>query len=232
MTSFGDEYKKTVMERSDAFMKHVAMLIAEEQLKEFERLEAESKNKEIPPQLDAKIQLMIKEFEKKERRKVINKRLKAMGKIVAVVVLCLAMVSAVLVVTVDAVRVRVLDFFLIDHGEYMDVKSVESGYLPDHVRSQLPEDWESVFYPAVLPEGYDFEEAYKLGNVRTLLFRDGEDNLIFFTYNPDGAGQTMVDSEESQINRTDINGNPAVYSIREDRLVLHWSEKGMSYDML
>ncbi|HWQ79844.1 MAG TPA: DUF4367 domain-containing protein, partial [Anaerovoracaceae bacterium] len=233
MTGLEEEYRKTITERADAFMKYVATIIAEEYEKEFEEIEKEVEEAgiEVPPELDLKMRQMIREFEKKERNHIINQRLKAMGKIVAVVLLCLAVAGTVLVATVDAFRTRVMDFLLKDHGEYMDVKVVETGYIPDEIRSRLPEEWEDVFYPAILPQGYEFADAYEMGESKTILFADENQNIISFSYGPTSEGQTMIDSEDSEVGRLEIDGSPAVYFMKEERTILYWDKDGFSFGL-
>ncbi len=234
MTAFDEEYQKTIIARSDAFMKYVATIIAEEYAKEFEKFEEETGEigLKVPPELDFRIRRMAREFEKKEQQKIRRQRLKVLAKIAAVVVLCFATIGTVLVATVDAVRTKAMDIFLVDHEEYSDIRVVESGYLPDEIKSQLPEAWKDVFYPMILPEGYHFAEAEDLGSMKTLLFADGEENIISLSYKPTGEWQTMADSEDSETGETEINGDRAVYFVKQERTMLFWGRDGLDFDLI
>jgi hypothetical protein len=234
MTAFDEEYKQTVIARSDAFMKYVATIIAEEYAKEFEKVEEESKKTGVgvPPELDFKLRRLVSEFEKTERQRVRRQRFKTVAKVAAVVVLCFATIGTVLVATVDAVRTKAMDIFLVDHEEYSDIRVVESGYLPDDIKSQLPEAWKDVFYPMILAEGYHFAEADDLGSMKTLSFADGEENIISLSYKPTGEWQTMADSEDSETGEIEINGDRAVYFVKEERTMLFWSRDGLDFDLI
>ena len=232
MTSFDQEYKKTIQERSDSFMKHVATVIAEDYATAFRSSDEINDSTEIPRELHHSLQGIIVDFEKRDRQRLRMKQSKRIGKIAAAVFLCFVMVSTILVVSVEAFRLKVIDFIMTDHGEYVDLNPTESGTVSDAVRDRLPETWEDVFYPSILPKGYVFGDAYGLGKSKTVLFVNEKQETITITFTPIEQGQRMADSEGSNVERITINGNPGICFTKEERTILHWSQSGYEFNLI
>lgn len=232
MTSFDQEYKKTIQERSDSFMKHVATVIAEDYATAFRSSDEINDSTEIPRELRHSLQGIVADFEKRDRRRLRMKQSRRIGKIAAAVFLCFVMVSTILVVSVEAFRLKVIDFIMTDHGEYVDLNPAESGTVSDAVRDRLPETWEDAFYPSMLPEGYIFGDAYDLGKSKTILFVNEKQETITITFTPIEQGQRMADSEGSNVERITINGNPGICFTKEERTILHWSQSGYEFNLI
>lgn len=212
----------------------------EKSVKEFEEIEAEIlelKNKgeaiTFSKGLDEKMLQMIREFERIELKKDKKKKVDKYIRIAAMILLCITVSLAVVTVNVDAFRIKLFDFITRDHGNYMDLNIVEKGNISPVIKDKFPKEWDSVFYPMSLPEGYELVDVYGPGTIKGYVFSNKEkaDTYICFDYVPINEGSTSIDSEKAEVGKTTINGKDAIYSEKEGHILLIWVQDGYEFSL-
>lgn len=237
--NFDEEYRKTIKKQSDAVLEYVSKIIVEEGLEEFESIERQIKEEreagaisQIPKEFDEKMQNIILSFEKKEKKQERIRKWKMISRIAAMIVLCIIVSFSILVVSVDAFRVRFFDFILNDHGEYMDVNIVERESLSQEIKKQLPQDWDSVFYPSTLPKGYELITANGNEERKNLTFSNNKKESIIMSINLTGEGVRMVDSENAQIEEITVNQQEGISITKDGWQTLLWSQSGYDFSII
>lgn len=211
----------------------------EEAAEEFEMIEVEVQNLEeqnnpfsISKELDQKILKMIRKFEaielKNNKKKIKNKYFR----IAAMIIVCIGVAMTVVTMNVDAFRIKIFDFLIEDHGEYIDVNVVEKGELSPETKAKFPKEWEDVFYPMALPEDFKLVDVNGYGDIKSMTFTINEKEELYatFQYYLIGQANTAINSENCEVGKTKVNGKEAIYSLKKDEcVILMWTDSGYEF---
>lgn len=176
---------------------------------------------DIPAELDESCQKMIYASfatESKSKKNHLNTALSHVCK-AAMVVLAIFGATTVLVVSVDALRVPILNFFLTQEERYTiishsaDPSEVSTQENTSNIRRYIPKDYD-VVYEKYYEQGY-YNLQYKDQEGHVISIRTGE-----------GALQLYADTEGAISEKIEVNGNPALL-IRKNglRLILLKKDK-------
>ena len=169
---------------------------------------------DLPAELDESCQEMIHASftaESKAKNNLLNTALSYVYK-AAMVVLAILGATTVLVISVDALRVPVLNFFLTQEKRYTiispseDSSEVSTQESVSNIRRYIPKDYD-VVYENYYAQGY-YNLRYKDKDGHIISIRTGEGDL-----------QLYADTEDAISEEIEINGNPALL-IRKDGLRL------------
>lgn len=182
---------------------------------------------DVPNDLDRKCRQIIQgSFAKYNRRVRSSQILRALSK-VAVIVLVLLGLSTTLVLSVDALRVPVLNFFLRHSDRYTAITLNEENTV---LQSELENIHNSIGY--LIPDEYTlvFEEVSGRGSMNLLYQNDLEEVIsLKITMN---SGQLFVDTEDAYVEDITLNEQPAVLVEKEGfRVVWSNQDKKLSYDL-
>ncbi len=83
---------------------------------------------------------------------------------------------------------------------------------------EIPPEWEGYYYPAFIPEGFEFEEVYN-GTAR---YYDAEGKRLTFDEGSCNIG-TSVDTENAKISNIEINGSDAMLIEKRGKSTVVWS---------
>lgn len=145
--------KKIVERYEDAavalFMEEYADAEAEALLAEL----AGAPDEEFPEELDQKCQALIRRKFAQERRKVYWKRTEKVLSRVAVFAIALLALFSVAFMTVEAVRIPIINFYLERHGEYTKITGEEET-TPSEEETSVPACFREGYLEGLLPEEY------------------------------------------------------------------------------
>lgn len=100
-----------------------------------------------------------------------------------------AVLAAVLLVgsvTATAFWSELQSFFQVTFPRYMGLQS-EAPVQPTQDFYDLPDDWESVWLPEKLPEGYVFQSTSTLGHTQKIMFSSADGNTLEFCQSRNGS---------------------------------------------
>lgn len=206
-------------------MEGYSVRLGEEYLEENQRLQ-ESGSFELPPELDARcLKAMDSAIAQKKRRENIEKTKKAARRITvaAASVLLVAVLSTVVLYnTVEAFRVKVVDYTInildIGEGSIVSIKSNE-------------ENGSTAIVPTWLPEGYEVTKDRYDDTIRLTSYTNGNDIM---RYSINDIGTLAVDTEGSLNSyETSINNLNAIIVFKEDGITLYWFdfERNIQYGL-
>lgn len=177
---------------------------------------------DLPAELDESCQEMIHASftaESKAKNNLLNTALSHVYK-AAMVVLAIFGATTVLVVSVDALRVPVLNFFLTQEERYTILSSAESNDLTgseniNDIRGYIPKDYKIV-YETYYGHGY-YNLRYQNEAGQIISIRTGE-----------GDVQLYADTENATFEKIELNGQSALF-IQEDGLRLIMQKKDAQF---
>lgn len=195
--------------------------------REFEEADKRGDVPEIPDNLDRRCQKTIHETFAKNRRKAGWERFgRTFGKVAMIAMAFLGLITA-LVISVDALRVPVLNFFLSVHERYTvistDEENVEIQKIPENIRTAVS---------FVIPDGYALVTDELLEDGSTLLvYEDGNEGRIILSAEPAPA-QLIIDTEDADSKKTKINEMDA-FLVKKDGFHVVWinPETELLYDV-
>lgn len=218
-----DEYEEAALK---LLLDEYAEVDGERLMQEYEEAEKNGQVEDVPEDLDKKCRHIIQEsFAKKAREKQVKKSIRVFGR-VAVLVLVLMGIAATTVLSVDALRVPVLNYILQHTNRYTSISINEQS---NTINDELENIKESLSY--CIPEQYGLVTEDSNESFLQLLYQDGENNTISLLVSLD-MGRGFIDTEEAETESVSLNGEEAIL-VHKDGLQLIWtsSRNGLSYDL-
>lgn len=174
-------------------------------LREFEEASQNGTAMEIPAELDAKCRKLIEETFAKQKRGLRLKRIVAPIAKAAVIVLLLLGLSTATVLSVDALRIPVLNFLADQSGRYSSVifNNHSDAHDPasDNVAARLENN---------LPEGYSVVQNSIVGSSGTIVCSNAENHLIYLEVTQTECGLN-VDTEDNEYTNAEFGDYQAVF---------------------
>lgn len=227
-----DEYRKQLLEQREEIE---MMLLMDEYLesegamllKDFEEADKRGEIPEIPEDLDERCrQIIHNSFAKQEQKRTLTRITKYIGK-VAVYVLLFLGVASTLVLSVDALRIPVLNFFLEQKERSSSLELDDSTPLPE------PEVDRIKFCVAdILPDEYQLNSEISEENGFILLcFQNAEANTLLINVVP-SEGRLGVDTENAVSTNVEINGHQGLF-IEKDGYTAYWfnPDRNLTYSV-
>ena len=206
----------------EAYYGYIGEIYVDSIVDELEEKKEEIKNTSFPKKLDAWVKEYIETEEKKEKRIKLIKNIKKQSKKAAIILLIVIAGISTLIFTVEAIRVRVFNYFIEKNERYTEIRVEEENNI------KTPElNWESYYQPAYMTEGYYFESSKDIGSIKVLKYTDGE-NEITFTQANNGT-DFQLDTEDAVTENIKINGNEGFLIIKEDRSMIFWHNEEKSF---
>lgn len=169
---------------------------------------------------------VLHEHESQEKRKSWRIRLRKIMTRAALVVLILLASSIVVTVSVEAYRVKLLNFFMEMNEKYT---SFEIKDKPRDV-TKIPDDWDQ-YYPSYVPTGFTLAELESFGGIEILHFKNRAGETIKLTQAPIGSN-FQIDTENSKTTEVEINGFKGVIIEKENQNGLFWHNNEATFYIL
>ena len=117
-------------------------------------------------------------------------------------------------VTVMAISPTIRQMVLTDFGEYSTLDVLFSGHKPE-----IPEDWQEMYYPSYIPEGFTYKETKLTSKMKTLIYitDDGEYNLAFSIILP--GSDIGLDTENMVKSEIKVKDHNAILYEKQGSLV-------------
>lgn len=156
----------------------------------------------------------------KERRKLFIKKILKYLKRVAVFLMAVIVLSCITVFSVDAWRVKVLNFVIEMSQTHSEINFGEDGLKGDSYKS----DEITLGY---IPASFKLEKRDVEGSMVSLLFKDEKYYFIFSM--SEISGTMGVDTENASVKKIIINDQDALYSSNSNVNILVWHDEKFSY---
>lgn len=163
----------------------------------------------------------MKEMEK-QRKKWLRK-IKSYSSRAAIFILVLIGAFTAVTMSVEAFRIRILNYFMEENESYTEfrVDEVADG-------QSIPQlDIDQYYYPTHLPEGFNYDSSQAAGDVVILSFSNSGAIMVF----TQGSTGTIyhVDTEDAETKEVPI-GNTSGYLIeKNDGITLFWNDEDTDF---
>jgi hypothetical protein len=144
----------------------------------------------------------------------------------AIIVLLVTGSFTALLVSADAWRGKAFSFIFQNSETYMKIIPVETEDPDAASGKNLPADWESVYYPDYLPEGYIFVEADTAGRARSITFQNGDEDILILSQEPSEGAEVLIDKEGTENGETEVQGSTGFWSSKNGDTTLMWNKYG------
>ena len=186
-----------------------------------------------PPELDVRIKKLIYRHNMKEYfRNGWETVARAFPK-VAMFFFMLLISFTILVTSVDAFRVKVLNFIIEVGKEYTSIDFKENGSdALEKETSRIPLEWKDVYVPAFVPEGFKITKAESLKFTKIIHYSNDNGRLIVFQQHNGENTNKRVDSENADSENILINGLEGLLVEKNGRTTLIWHNNDFSFSLM
>ncbi|WP_113676027.1 DUF4367 domain-containing protein [Vallitalea guaymasensis] len=178
---------------------------------------------EFPKNIDEWFVKFHRKYRRKERVKKLNRRFKKAGCKVAVLLLLVISMGTVLSCTVEAFRIKILNFFIEDNKEYTSVQVKED-------EESIPDSWSNYYYPEYLPQDFRLDKSEIMNDKKILRFIDG-DKFILITQSPNGTNYQM-DTEDAEADKIVINDYEGLLIEKQENTTIIWHNEECSFNII
>lgn len=207
----------------EAYYKYIGEAHIENIVSELDGQSANIDKVKIPKSLDDWFKGYVEKGKKEERQKKLMRRIKKVSSRVAIVLICLIISMIVITFTVEAVRVKVFNFWSITKEKYTEIRVDEAS--SDHIVSNS--GWENYYYPSYIPNGYSLESNEEFGTNRILKFSDGKEQFSFMQAK--NGTDFQLDTEEAITEEIMIDGYKGLLILKDGRVLLFWNNAESSF---
>lgn len=162
----------------------------------------------------------MRRFFKRERRKELTRKLNKYFKVAACAVAAVFVVSSISIFSVDAWRVKFLNFVFDSEKANTDFN------FTDGSGTSYSDDEITLGY---IPEGYSLVEKTAIGDIVTLYFSNDIESFTFVLNTTEGDLST--DTEGGYIDKVTVNGREAIYSSNKNTNILMWHDNNYMYSI-
>ena len=215
-----DQIIKLNDDYEDALFRLVVNNAAEEEgkqlLKDNEQLH--SSQDDLPSAESMKAFTKLLDAHLKKEKKVHNKAHFSNLNKAAVAVLTIVVLFSTMMLSVQALRVKVLNFLISIQSEYTSFKLEDD----DQTAEKLIVDWKNAYVPTYIPKGYSVTDMSYSDAIKKITL-DSEDNKTSIIYTQFESGSISIDTENASLIETiKINDQDGTLSIKDATTTVVW----------
>lgn len=208
----------------EAFYSYIGECHLENIANELNSKKEEIDQLQVPNTLNEWFKDYIEGNKKEEKKRKRRKQLRKISSRVALIFFALLVSLTILTVSVEAIRVKVLNFFTEKTEKYTSFKVDEEASKSDSVAIT----WDNFYYPMYLPEGFRLESAEEFNTTKIIQFTNVNGESIQFVQAPNGT-DIQLDTENSNTSEVMINNATGILIQKENKNILFWSNNEMSF---
>ncbi|MCB8818102.1 DUF4367 domain-containing protein [Desulfosporosinus shakirovi] len=144
---------------------------------------------------------------------------KALNKI-AVAMLAVIVILFTTVVTVQAVRVRALNFLMDIQPKYTSFQLKESDSGSDNGGSVV--GWTNAYVPTYIPDGYKVSNSSNGKLLKKIEFKNQQGSLITYTELSEGSSPALDTENASDFETVSINGHKGTLAVKNSLVTIIW----------
>lgn len=202
----------------EGFYRYAGYYLAENMAENLDAMVMETAETPYPPALDQWFEDYVRELKIREKQQERRRHITRIGRSAAVVLLAVGCGMAVLVLSVDAFRVNMFNLVTEITERYTSVDFVAQ---EASEQVMIPEEWQQVYLPVFVPEGYQVADTMSVGDMRILFYRNEFGDEIQFSQSPTG-GSFQLDTEDATTQQVFIGQKEGLLVEKEGLRTLLW----------
>lgn len=164
----------------------------------------------------------MREIFRRERKKIFFKKVSKYSKRVAVFLLAVMVMSGVAVFSVEAWRIKVINFVIEMSQTHSEIGFGENSTKGDSYTS-------AEITLGYIPKGFKLEQKDVKNDMVSLVFKGEE---YYFVFSMSGITSSIsIDTENASVKKITINGQEALYSSNNNVHILVWHDEKFSYTL-
>ena len=216
-----DVYEKYVDASVALFMEYYCATLSEDIHQEIDKMKTE--NVEFPDALDARCRATIKkECVARKRKQCLNSCVKGLRNVASVAIVLLALAS-VLFVSVEAIRVPIINYYISQNDQYLEFTSrqPERAGSIENINAEDP-------LAGLLPDGYELLIVDQMSPMQiTAIYKSADGNSIYFSMDTSDA-VVRVDAENTQtLKEIQIDGCKGMLVVKDGATTVTWGYSGV-----
>lgn len=216
--------KKLYEEYEDSLFRLVMHDVAEKEGRLFlEEAEKLKNDPEFQPSQEA-VQKFSKQVDAHFKKTKAYARRRRVGQALnkaAIAMLIVLVILGASVITVQAVRVRVLNFLMDIHQEYTSFQLQDSSSGLEDGGTTI--DWHQAYVPTYMPEGYEISAISDGKLSKTIEFINGQGSLITYM-ELSASAKPAVDTENASVfKRVSVNGHKGSMVVKKSLVTVIWA---------
>ena len=139
----------------------------------------------------------------------------------AVAMLIVIVIFFTTVATVEAVRVRVLNFLMDIQKQYTSFQLKESSSGSEG--SSTIVDWRGAYVPTYIPDGYEVSAVSDGKLLKTIEFKNPQGSLITYTELSEGTKPALDTEDASFFEAVSVNGHEGTLVLKDPLVTIIWA---------
>ncbi len=93
-------------------------------------------------------------------------------------------------------------------------------------------EWENVYIPEFIPEGYQISKVESLVNTKIIHYSNEENQIIIFTQYQDENTNLRIDTENAKFDKVDINGFEGLLVEKNGMFTVAWHYNDSAFSLM
>jgi len=152
------------------------------------------------------------------------RRLVPMGyKKVAVVLSLFIVILLTSFLSVEAVRVKVLNMFIQVEREYTEIRLGQDSQRYEDSHIQI--DWDNAYVPSKIPKGFRITKVTNNETLKSIKYENENKDYILFQQNNEHSSANADTEESDEVTHTTIQGEDGLVIRKKDLITIVWQNK-------
>lgn len=226
MTNKNDELRKKLYEEYEDSLFRLVMNDAAEKegksfLEETERLKSNPENQPSPERVE-KFRRRLSSLLKKRHRCQGKRSVPRFLSKAAAVVFVAVVVFSTAMVTVDAFRVKVMNFLINMQPGYTSFQ-IQNNSSGTKGSEKMVVNWTNTYLPTYIPAGYEVDSLTYTDPLKEITYRNQKNKDLVIDYSEsDDSNNIAVDTEKASVKTVYINGHKGMLVVKNSQPTVVW----------
>ncbi|MFA7079172.1 MAG: DUF4367 domain-containing protein [Syntrophomonas sp.] len=147
---------------------------------------------------------------------------------VAIVFLISIILLATSTLAVEAVRIKVLNFFVNVQQEYTEIRLKEKSGEPsleekDIISKNVPSNWKNAYAPLAIPVGYSINNSVNNDNFKTIEYANDRNEMIIYQQFDEQVVSNIDTEKADSIEKITVQGHKGLLVNKDGKRTITWS---------
>ncbi len=145
---------------------------------------------------------------------------------VAIALFITIILLATSVLTVEAVRIKVLNFFINVQQEYTEIglkEKSEEENLKEEDMKNVPSNWKNTYAPLDIPAGYSINNSVNEDNFKTIEYANGRNEMIIYQQFDEEVISNIDTEKADSIKEITVQGHKGLLINKDGKRTITWS---------